>query len=269
LRLAAEYRQKLTQATVALSRDKTNEADQLVAGISAPEPNLEYANLYRTLGDWNAIGGRWQQAADRFAVLVQVNQPDDWDVTTLDYLRYGPTLLEAGNVSGYEEFRRLAVEHFSKTINPVPAERVIKESLLMPASVDFLAALQPLAETASNSLAVGPSPGESMAAWRSFSLALMEYRRGNYTGVEYWHQKSLGYKNSNDVRDATFQILLAMTHYQLGEIGQARSELALGRQRVEAWFNGLPTGTGEPGFWFDWVFARILLREATALMKKS
>jgi hypothetical protein len=74
LRVQAERRQKLTQATVFLSRDKTNEADQLIADIPAPEPNLEYAVLFRTLGDWQASLGNWQLAADRFRVLVP-NQP--------------------------------------------------------------------------------------------------------------------------------------------------------------------------------------------------
>jgi serine/threonine protein kinase len=271
LRQQAEFRQKLTEATVARSRDKFKEADRLVAGIPAPEPNLEYADLYRTLGDWHAANGRWKQAADRFAVLMQVNQPDDWDVTTLDDLRYGPVLLETGDTAGYERFRQLAVAHFAGTTNPVPAERVVKVSLLTPPSADFLAALQPLAATASNSLATASSLNEwqvSLAAWRSFSLALMEYRRGNYAGVEQWHQKSLGYESGNDARALTFQIVLAMTHYQTGRADQARSELAQARQKVEDKFNKLPLEGGE-GYWFDWVFARILLREASSLIEDN
>src|SRR5450756_985144 len=42
LRQAAEFRQKLTAATFARSREKIEEADRLVAGIPVPEPNLEY-----------------------------------------------------------------------------------------------------------------------------------------------------------------------------------------------------------------------------------
>lgn len=270
LRQEAEFRQKLTEAIVARSRDKITDADQLVAGIPAPTPNLEYAELYRALGDWNALYGRWKKAVDRFAVLVQVNQPDDWDVTTLDYLRLGPALLEAGDMDGYEEFRRSAVAHFSTATNPVPVERVLKISLLTPPNADFLTALAPLAETASNSLA-GALPQDvwqrSLAAWRSFSLALMEYRRGNYIGVEEWRQKSVAFESGNVVRDLNFQIVLAMVHYQNRQIEVARSELAAARKRVEAWFND-PAVRGND-YWFDWVFARILLREATALIGDS
>ena len=137
LRQQAEYRQKLSQATVAVSRNDIAEADQLVADIPAPAPNLEYADLYRVLGDWNAANGRWKLAAERFAVLVQVNQPDDWDVTTLDYLRLGPLLVEVGDTAGYERFRQSAVAHFAGTTNPVLAERVVKVSLLTPPGADF------------------------------------------------------------------------------------------------------------------------------------
>jgi hypothetical protein len=271
LRQEAELRQKLTAATFARSRDKMAEADRLVAGIPAPEPNLEYADLYRTLGDWHAANGRWKPAADRFAVLMQVNQPDDWDVTTLDYLRYGPLLLETGDAAGYERFRQSAVAHFLETTNPVPAERVVKVSLLTSPSADFLAALAPLAATASNSLANASSLDgwqKSLAAWRAFSLALMEYRRGNYAGVEQWYQKSVSYEQGAAVREVTFQIVLAMAHYQTGRADQARSELVQARQKVENQFNNLSVNS-DGAYWFDWVFARVLLREATALMAES
>jgi hypothetical protein len=273
LRQAAEYRQKLSQALATLMRSRENieEADRLVAGIPAPAPNLEYAELYRTLCDWHAANGRWKQAMDRVAVLMQVNLPDDWDVTTLDYLRYGPLLLETGDVAGYERFRQSSVAHFAETTNPVPAERVVKVSLLTPPSADFLLALAPLAATASNSLAnVSPQDGWwlSLAAWRSFSLALMEYRRGNCAAVDQWHQKSVSYGQGAAVRDVTFQIVMAMAHYRTGQSGQARSELAQARLKVENRFDNLPLNS-DGGYWFDWVFARILLREAMALMGES
>ena len=270
-RREAEFRQKLSQATVAVSRNQIGDADQLVAGIPALSPKLEYADLYRTLGDWHATYGRWKQAAERFDVLVQVNQPDDWNITTFDYLCCGPVLLEAGDAAGYERFRELAVGRFTGTTNPVSAERVIKVSLLAPPSAKLLAALAPLAVTSSNSLAnktgrlaVGPN----MAAWRCFSLALLEYRRGNYAGVKRWYETSASYQNENDCRSVSFQVVLAMVHYQTGETGQARSELAQARREIEDHFDKLPlrTGVARGGYLADWLFARIWLREATELL---
>ena len=269
LRRQAEFRQSLTAATFARSRDRMEEADRLVAGIPAPAPNLEYAELYRTLGDWNAANGRWKQAMERCAVLLQVNQPDDWDVTTLDYLRYGPLLLENGDVEGYERFRNSAVAHFAGTTNPVPAERVLKLSLLTPPSPELLVALQPLAALASNSLTniSESSDGwqKSLAAWRAFSLGLMEYRRGSYAAMDEWRQRSLGYENWTPVRTVTFQILSAMAEARTGQHEEAQAELDDARQQVDERFNHMPID----GYWFDWVFARILLREADAMLSRS
>jgi serine/threonine protein kinase len=273
LRQEAEIRQKLTAATFANSRKKIEEADHLVAGIPAPEPNLEYADLYRTLGDWHAANGRWKEAAERFVVLLQVNQPDDWDLTTLDYLRYGPVLLESGDAAGYERFRQSAIAHFARTTNPLPAERVVKLALLMPADTNLLAVLRPLANTAAQSLADNQNHDPvgwelSLAAWRAFSLALMEYRSGNYPSAEDWCQKSLAYQKENEIRVASVQVVLAMTHYHMGRIESARSELAQARQTIEKRSDkGLQTGDGYQGFWFDWLFGRILLREANALIQ--
>ena len=54
----------------------------------------------------------------------------------------------------------------------------------------------------------------------------------------------------------------------LGENAEARTELALGRQLIEAEFaSGLTVGTWSSGWWFDWLFARILLREADGVVK--
>jgi hypothetical protein len=59
---------------------------------------------------------------------------------------------------------------------------------------------------------------------------------------------------------------MAMTHYRLGQKNLADFELAQAREKIEQQFNrGLEIGAGGEGFWFDWVFARILLREAITL----
>jgi hypothetical protein len=59
-----------------------------------------------------------------------------------------------------------------------------------------------------------------------------------------------------------------MSCQQLGQTDEARSELTQARSMIEDKFKkGLDRGTGVQGFWFDWLFARILLREATALIE--
>jgi hypothetical protein len=59
-----------------------------------------------------------------------------------------------------------------------------------------------------------------------------------------------------------------MSCQHLGQTDEARSELTQARSMIEDKFkNGLDRGTGVQGFWFDWIFARILLREAMVLIE--
>jgi serine/threonine protein kinase len=278
LRQQAEWRQNLTEATVAFSRDRIEEADRLIAGIPVPEPNLEYADLYRTLVDWHANNGRWHQAMDRCAVLIHVGQPDDWDRTTLDYLRYGMLLLETGDSDGYEAFKQSALARFANTVSPEQSERILKINLLTPAGAGTLAALAPLVTTLSNDV-VSAGAGERASyrnaklqkVWFCFSLSLMDFRHDNEAGVELWHARSRSfvpedeYQPSDKVLGVTYQVLLAMAHYQSGKVKAALAELASARLEIESHYHELPQ-TDSNGTWFDWSLARILLREATALV---
>jgi hypothetical protein len=61
-------------------------------------------------------------------------------------------------------------------------------------------------------------------------------------------------------------VILAMAYFQLGRGAEAQAALAQARAAVEGKAHA-PADRGSPinGFWFDWAFARILLREAIAL----
>jgi hypothetical protein len=109
-----------------------------------------------------------------------------------------------------------------------------------------------------------------MAAWRCISLAIMAYRQGYTPTAIAWCKKCLSCPDQNPSRMATAHIIQAMSCYQLHEVDEARSELAQGRKLVEAEFaGGLEAGNGAAGFWYDWLFARILLREAVSLIEKT
>jgi hypothetical protein len=98
----------------------------------------------------------------------------------------------------------------------------------------------------------------------------MDYRRGNYTETADWAKRCLAYPDFNAPRAATAHILLAMAYWQQGQKQQARTELAQGHDAVVAKFaEGLDHGSAPNGFWFDWAFARILLREAEGLVPGS
>jgi serine/threonine protein kinase len=272
LRQEAEVREKITQAAFLATQDSFDEADALMGRMTLTRPTVEGAAVLRALGEWHALHNRWRQAADRFTVLLEVNQLDGADVSTLDYLEYGPALIELGDTDNYERFRKAAIARFAGTTYPF-ADRIVKISLLLPADKKIIGSLGPLAEVAAKSVAGAENNTDGdifRAAWQSVSLALLEYRRGDSDKAVGWCRRCLDYReyNYNAPRTATARVILAMSCHQLGQADKARSELAQGREAIEAKFkSGLDRGSGVQGFWFDWVFARILLREATSLIE--
>ncbi len=69
-------------------------------------------------------------------------------------------------------------------------------------------------------------------------------------------------------RRATAQVILAMSCQRLGQAVEARSALLAGQEIIESKSsNHTDRGTPVQGFWFDWDFALILQREATALVE--
>ena len=97
----------------------------------------------------------------------------------------------------------------------------------------------------------------------------MAYRVQDYARAENWCDKSIAYENGNAARGVNLQLVRAMADYHLGKKESARKELAQARGQIVNHFDkDWEMGDGGKGFWFDWLFARILLDEATALISK-
>ena len=269
LRRQSELREKITHLALLASQERYDEADDLLSGTPLDQPSLEGAAALRALGEWHARQNRWRQAADCFEHLLRVDGIDGPDVDTLDCLQCGPALIEAGDRAGYDQFRRTAITHYSDTNLPM-ADRILKVALLLPADRQLLEALVPVAAATQQNFNAdegNTEPDSFRAAWQCVSLALVEYRRGHYPAAADWSQRCLAYREFNAPRAATAHLLLAMAYWQQGRKQEAQTELAAGHDAVAAKFAGdLDHGSAPEGFWFDWVFARILLREAQGLI---
>jgi tetratricopeptide (TPR) repeat protein len=268
LRELAESREKITRANALVNDEDYDGADELIRQVTLSQPTVEGAAVFRSLGEYHALRNQWTEAADRFKVLLQIDQMDGWDACTLDYLRCGPALVEQGDVAGYERFRQAAVARFRSGTYPF-ADRIVKISLLLPAGQPFMKALAPLVDITTESMATNTAANDDvfLAAWRSVSLALVEYRSGHYDQAAEWCRQCLNYSEYIAPRTATAQIILAMSDQHLGKMQDARSMLAQAQSTIENKFkNELDRGTPVQGFWFDWVFARILLKEAEQLI---
>ena len=74
-------------------------------------------------------------------------------------------------------------------------------------------------------------------------------------------------KDNTTAQTATLRVILAMSCHRQGQADEAGSQFSKARDVIEAQFkNGLEHGNSSLGMWYDWVIARILLREATALI---
>ena len=267
LRQRAEAREKIAQAVPLVEQGRMDEADRLVGGISSPDTALVGEAVFRPLADWAALQGQWRRAADYLSVLVGVDEFETSEISTLDHTKCAVALVELGDRRAYEAFCRKSIKQFAATTDPIIAERTFKNCLLLPADASRLAALAPLANVAAKSIPDQASSKRDswMLPWRCLSLALLEYRGGNYHGAIDWGNRCLAYRNDCPAREAGVHAIFAMAYHQLGQADNARAELAQSRDLIVAKFKaGLDAGDPKQGFWFDWILSRILEREAVA-----
>jgi tetratricopeptide (TPR) repeat protein len=271
LRQQAEVREKLTQAVILLRDQNHAAADRLVRDLSVIQPTLEGAATFRTLGEWHAHEGRWKEATERFSSLLQVNQLEWQDLPSLDYVRASAAWIELADESGYDVYRKAMIARYAKSQDPISAERTIKCCLIVPGDEALMASLAPLGRVSIDSFegkseySVPQSEAEIMV-WRMLSIALMQYRLGQYEVAAAWTRRSLAYPAKVPNRKALAHILLAMSLQQLQPGEQARAELEAGRAILNERFDRVAReGWNHDTHWFDWVIARGHIREADAL----
>jgi len=248
-------------------QEQVLQTDRSLAQATLPTASLAD---YRALGEWHALRQNWRAAAEWFGAVLKANKLDDWDIATLDYLACGAVLAEIGDRRSYETFREEAIARFKGTDIQAAAERIIKISLLQPVNGKALGALAPLAEVAARPFTKADEGPEIIAfreAWRAISLGLLEYRSGHSAKAIEWCRSSLASRQDLPVRTATARVILAMSLQQDKEHEAALSELEQARKIIESGFDaGLKHGRWDRGLWFDWVFARVLFREAAELL---
>jgi hypothetical protein len=84
-----------------------------------------------------------------------------------------------------------------------------------------------------------------------------------------WSRRCIAsYPDYQAARVATAHVILALCCQRQHQIEEARSELAKAQGMIDAQSIGESNpGNVTQGFWFDWLSARILLREAEAGFK--
>ena len=271
LRRQAEDNERITQAAIFVSQGKFEEADHVLDGVNnLIRPSLDGVTAYRKVAEWLAHQGQWEKAVDRFAKLIEIDQLDQWDIVSWDYQYCGTVLAESGVAEKYIRFCRASVDHFTGTTNSQEAWRILRTSLVMPSDKQWLDTLKPLAEIVERDFKKWPAVQPN--AWGIIPISFWNYRNGDYSATEQWCRRALAAPIKSSARDASMHMILAMSCFRLGRPEEARVELNQGRMMIEKQFsNGLFHGSSDQDviLWWDWVYARILMREAAALIGES
>ncbi len=277
LRQKAEYQSLVSQAAVLIRYGNREGADKLLAmvPVESTPPTLEAASTYGNVADWHLMAGRWKEAGVRYSSLVRavsnVDESDN-DSVSRNLLFGSAATCFTEDVAAYESIRSLALDRFANSSHPVVAEQILKVCLLLPATEQERGRLGLLADVLSKAL---DTPGSIVSldphlrAWSCFSMSLMEFRKGNDQSAAAWAERCLSSPRKNPAREASARIILAMGEYQAGREGEARALLnQVSSDVIQHSQPPLNYGDDDQGSWHAWLTARILLREAEALLAK-
>jgi len=181
-------------------------------------------------------------------------------------------LIEAGDLNAYERFRQDAIIRFASATNSTP-DRIIRFSLLLPANRQILHDLTSHADAIEKALSgeLSASNNEtSEESWRSMALALFNYRRGNYAKAVEWCRRSLTCREDVPPRNAAVNALLAGCYWQINQKEEALAALNQSQEILKGDVKPGPgVKIGPNRFWFDWAFARVLLREVQEQLSQA
>ncbi len=238
----AELRQGIEGARLALNLQPDN-----VAWLHAR------AELYVRLG-------HWKEAADDLGRVLEREPNKDWT-----WYERSPLLILAQDEAGYRQHCRQMLDRYADTRVSLVAERVVKSSLLLPATGEDLEAAHRLIESAlARSESLGP-----MRKYVQMSQGIALYRSGNWaealTALSQSQQSPLDQHPIPRAR-ALAAVYEAMAWWQLGHEPQARQALDRGFALVENVLVKMREGESE-GHWVDYLMFEIVLGEAQRLMQ--
>ncbi len=241
-----------------MAQKKFGDAEQLLdeALTAAFVKQPSSANLLVLRVDLKARRSQWQEAAADAALAFEHERFNH----TTRFPMLAALLVKTHNRSGYEQLCKRLLTMFANTTDIYVADQVAKSCLFLPSSEVDLQVVGLLADTA---VTRGIGDQGAMPFFQDCK-ALCEYRRGHYAEAVEWAQKPL--KIPRIYVHGHAYAVLAMAYWRLGEKGEAQAMLAKGDTLAPPI---MPLSIAEdPGnAWLAWLYARIQLDEATALVE--
>jgi serine/threonine protein kinase/Flp pilus assembly protein TadD len=207
--------EKLTTAGQFLSQGLLDKAEEIMNGIPLVIP--QSVAIFDVLGDQHGQHGEYPAAMTNYLKAVQVNPTNH-----VAYHYLAPLLLQAGDLAGYGAHRERILRQFGTTQDPMIAERMAKDCLL-------LAPLPPDLETIGKMADVAVAAGPTNSLWPYFQFAkgLAEFRQGHFDNAAKWLQEVTP-KDTDVTRTVQAYMVLAMAQYQLKKTDDARATLTTG-----------------------------------------
>jgi Flp pilus assembly protein TadD len=241
---------------VLMAQKKFGDAEQLLHEALTPAlvTKPSSADLLALRVDLRARRGQWQEAAGDAALAFEYQPPNP------RYSMVAALFVKTHNRAAYEQFCEKLLATFADTTNVYVADQVAKACLFLPSSELDLKAIGRLADTA---VTHGIADQNAMPFFQDCK-ALSEYRQGHYAEAVEWAQKPLKIPG-NYVHWHAYAVL-AMAYWQHGEKDEARAMLAKGDALAPTI---MPASIAEDptNAWLAWLYARIQLDEATALIE--
>lgn len=239
-----------------ITEKKYNDAEQYLdeALTSAPGNQLSSAGLLSLKVEMEARQSEWQKASAD-AVLAFKNEPSDCD----RYSIIAALLARVGDHPAYDDFCKNILVRYGDSTNIFIADQVAKSCLFLASTnVD----LKMVGVLADRIVRLGAGNEGAMPFFEDCK-ALSEYRLGHFAAAIEWAKKPLAIPH-NYVHQHAYAVL-AMSYWRLGEKDLALAMLAKGNALAPP---SMPADIAtDPGnSWLAWLFARIQLNEATALI---
>jgi serine/threonine protein kinase len=234
-------------------------AEQILNEILTPAMSTKVSSqgLLYLRADLRARQGNWPGAAEDDALAYKY-QPQGWGL----YALLAALLLESNEHTRYQQLCDELLTTYGGTTNVYVADQVAKACLLKPGTEKNMDEVRRLADL---SVRGGTADSDAMPFFE-VCTALSEYRQGHYDRAIEWAQKPL--KIPVNFSQGQACAVLAMADWHLGKLEEARTMLARGEAAAP---RHMPASIAEdPGnAWQAWLFARIQLDEATALIQPT
>jgi serine/threonine protein kinase len=227
--------------------------DKTLGSLAADQP--PGASLLALRSEIEARLGLWPEAAADERLAVEREPMEHTRFPVLAVL-----LIRANDRGGYEQFCNKLLAGFTNTSDIYAADQVAKSCLFLPSTAVDLGAVNRLAD-----MTVTKGVGDSGALpYFQDCKALCEYRLGHYAEAYQWIQKSLQAPGL-PLQGHAYGVL-AMIDWRLGKTGEAQEMLAKGNALAPLVMpDAIAAGPGD--HWLHWIYARIQLDEATALIE--